>query len=450
MANIHTDKRVARGSTYAMPVAPVSSRSCCSVRSYRSHPSQQELPPTKPKRKRLKETIFEVKAETQKCKYHFIPFTNCLSAVRPNSHCTPNFAIILPDIPVPLEQYLVEQETPIATRDESEQTDVFRPKPIEREYYTRNLPKKRGIDASTQIEPEDNLFDFDWEVEPLLNVLIGKTLELGLMEVEEEAELEAIREDKANYMAKRAQERDEQFAAEAAEVKREQEKNVYKKEEQGRVQAEAEVAAKVFTIQSVKMLIEKSKVTAFEEMEKQGLFYDPDWKMVNDTFMPWLYGEVDTGFEEVKQAQGVVDDLIQASLVQQKRLQDARWMVGAAGAADRRIERDVRLDDEQKERLVRIFLEGKDLGLGPDPVGPIPILQDVPLDEVEESIQEWIKANVEGAPETPEGGYLKLAFDGADLDGSKTLQQLQEDGVAIGEESVLKGSQGIKDDGSED
>ena len=112
---------------------------------------------------------------------------------------------------------MVEQETPIATRDESEQTDVFRPKPIEREYYTRNLPKKRGIDASTQIETEDNLFDFDWEVEPLLNVLIGKNLELDLMEVEEEAELEAIREDKANYMADRAKEREEQFAAEAAE-----------------------------------------------------------------------------------------------------------------------------------------------------------------------------------------------------------------------------------------
>jgi len=394
--NIHSDRRVARGSTYAMPLAP------------------QELPPTKQKRKRLKETIFEVKAETQKY------------------------------IPVPLEQYLVEQETPIATRDESEQTDVFRPKPIEREYYTRNLPKKRGIDASTQIETEDNLFDFDWEVEPLLNVLIGKTLELGLMEVEEEAELEAIREDKANYMADRAKEREEQFAAEAAEVKRVLNKETYKKEEQGRVQAEAEVAAKVFTMQSVKLMIERSKVTAFEEMEKKGLFYDPDWKMVQDSFMPWLYETVDKGFEEVKQAQDVVDDLIQASLVEQMRLQNARWMVGASNSADSRIARDVRLATEQEARLVRIFLEGKELGLGPDPVGPIPILQDVPLDEVEQSIQEWIKTNIEGAPDTPEGGYLKLAFDGADLDGSKTLQELQQDGVSIGEESVISASKGVK------
>lgn len=257
--NIHSDPRVARGSTYAMPVAP------------------QEAPPLKPKRKRLKETIFEVKAETQKY------------------------------IPVPLEQYLVEQETPVEVRDESEQTDVFRPKPVEREYYTRNLPKKRGVDVSTQIEPEDNLFDFDWEVEPLLNVLIGKTLELGLMEVEEEAELEAIRKDKADFMAKRAQERDAEFAAEAAELKRVKEKDARVQREQERVRAEAEVAAKVFALQSVKLITGQSKTAAFKEMEKKGLFYDPDWKMVQDNFMPWLYKTVDSGFEEVKQAQAVVD-----------------------------------------------------------------------------------------------------------------------------------------------
>lgn len=85
---------------------------------------------------------------------------------------------------------------PTETRDEAEQTDVFLPKPPEKEYYTRNLPKKTGVDVSTQIEPQDQLFNFDIEVEPLLNVLIGKTLEVSLMEVEEEEELKAIRADK--------------------------------------------------------------------------------------------------------------------------------------------------------------------------------------------------------------------------------------------------------------
>jgi hypothetical protein len=37
------------------------------------------------------------------------------------------------------------------------------------------------------------LFDFDLEVEPLLEVLLGKVLEQGLMEVLQEEELTAMR-----------------------------------------------------------------------------------------------------------------------------------------------------------------------------------------------------------------------------------------------------------------
>jgi hypothetical protein len=55
------------------------------------------------------------------------------------------------------------------------------------------IPRKTGIDAATQIEGEDQLFNFDFEVAPLLSVLVGKTMEQALMEVEEHAELEAIR-----------------------------------------------------------------------------------------------------------------------------------------------------------------------------------------------------------------------------------------------------------------
>jgi hypothetical protein len=46
-------------------------------------------------------------------------------------------------------------------------------------------PEKRGEDAGTQIE-KGELFDFDEEVEPIINVLTFKTLEEARMEVLEE------------------------------------------------------------------------------------------------------------------------------------------------------------------------------------------------------------------------------------------------------------------------
>jgi len=74
------------------------------------------------------------------------------------------------------------------------QTDVFQPRPPTPKY----VPKKTGIDKITQIEDYD-LFDYDREVSPILNVLLTKSVEQALLEVEEETELEQIRKYKSEY-----------------------------------------------------------------------------------------------------------------------------------------------------------------------------------------------------------------------------------------------------------
>lgn len=72
--------------------------------------------------------------------------------------------------------------------DVQTQTEPF----IDRPPTPLFMPKKSGIDIATQIEAGD-LFDFDFEVEPILEVLVGKVLEQGLTEVMEEEELKAMR-----------------------------------------------------------------------------------------------------------------------------------------------------------------------------------------------------------------------------------------------------------------
>ncbi len=79
------------------------------------------------------------------------------------------------------------------------------------------VPAKTGVDVATEILPNDvshqnlpylseisnvlfikntpfQLFDFHIEVKPILEVLVGKTLEQALLEVCEEEELTSIRE----------------------------------------------------------------------------------------------------------------------------------------------------------------------------------------------------------------------------------------------------------------
>lgn len=60
------------------------------------------------------------------------------------------------------------------------------------------MPVKRGVDKKTLVE-DNELFSFEDEVEPILSVLCGKTLESARMEVLEEEELREMREQQDHY-----------------------------------------------------------------------------------------------------------------------------------------------------------------------------------------------------------------------------------------------------------
>lgn len=130
--------------------------------------------------------------------------------------------------------------------DESEvatQTDYF----LERPITPRYCPGKIGQDACTQIEPGEvrelkyfaiildrdkahlsdlahrsnaanflhreiyfQLFDYDIEVQPILEVLVGKTIEQSLIEVLEEEEIAALKEQQRRFLELRAAEKAEE------------------------------------------------------------------------------------------------------------------------------------------------------------------------------------------------------------------------------------------------
>lgn len=95
----------------------------------------------------------------------------------------------------------------IEEADVQTQTDAFLNRPATPLF----IPAKTGADVATQIEEGDvsffhmllvcvkistiifQLFDFDIEVKPILEVLVGKTVEQALMEVMEEEELASLR-----------------------------------------------------------------------------------------------------------------------------------------------------------------------------------------------------------------------------------------------------------------
>ena len=98
-------------------------------------------------------------------------------------------------IEVDLTEFLTEQnKEPAEEANVKVQTDEFLPKAPSPRY----VPKKTGIDKFTEIGDYD-LFDFDMEVQPILNVLLSKTCEQAILEVEEDTELDEIRKFKDEY-----------------------------------------------------------------------------------------------------------------------------------------------------------------------------------------------------------------------------------------------------------
>ena len=92
------------------------------------------------------------------------------------------------------ENFLEElTDRPVESNVET-QTEAF----LDRPPSPLFVPAKNGKDVETQIESGD-LFDFDLEVSPILDVLVGKTLEVSMLELMEEEELSAIRKQQEKF-----------------------------------------------------------------------------------------------------------------------------------------------------------------------------------------------------------------------------------------------------------
>ena len=92
---------------------------------------------------------------------------------------------------IDVSQYLIQQnESSVLTKTADNQTDEFVPRPPSPDY----IPAKIGVDVGTQVDDVGELFDFDKEVVPILEVIVQKTQEQALFEVQSEEELIRLEE----------------------------------------------------------------------------------------------------------------------------------------------------------------------------------------------------------------------------------------------------------------
>ncbi|NXO89494.1 RSPH3 protein, partial [Certhia brachydactyla] len=216
---------------------------------------------------------------------------------------------------VQTELYLEEISDRIIEIDGECQTDDF----LDRPPTPLFIPAKTGTDVATQIE-EGELFDFDIEVKPILEVLVGKTVEQALLEVMEEEELAQLWSHQRAFIELRN--------AEFAELQRleEQDRRIREEKERRRLEhleklrKQKETAEKIAARAFAQRYLADLIPSVFNNLHNSGFFYDPVERDIETEFLPWLMSEVEETLQKKVLGRMMLDSLIR--MVVEKRLDE--------------------------------------------------------------------------------------------------------------------------------
>ncbi|XP_076024151.1 radial spoke head protein 3 homolog isoform X2 [Genypterus blacodes] len=208
-------------------------------------------------------------------------------------------------IDVQTELYLEELSDVLETNNTECQTDAF----LDRPSTPLFIPTKSGKDVGTQIE-EGELFDFDREVQPLLEVLVGKTMEQALLEVMEEEELACLRAQQRAFQELRKAELAEVQRLEEQERRRNEEKEGRFAQQREALQKEKEVVEKLAACAYTQQYVADLLPAVFSSLRSQGYLYDPLEKDIETNFVPWLMGDVNFNLEKRHVARQLLDMII--------------------------------------------------------------------------------------------------------------------------------------------
>lgn len=303
-------------------------------------------------------------------------------------------------VAVDLTKHLVANEKPPETEVVESQTDEFLPEPPQEQYQ----PQRTGIDAHTQVE-EFELFDFDREVEPILDVLVMKTLEQSIMEVEEEHELASMSEFKSAWYDRQRS----MCAAWREQVEEEwvrwHEKELVLAKQRAQKEQDARVLLKIQAVNAAKEHLSKLVPNAKEDL-KELAFPDRDGLEIQRHFLPSLFKKVQEEVIAIKSAQLQIDAIAAECVTKEQ----AKWSESLQRQRAKSAElQKLRLEELQIRRgKIRILID--DGSGNPVPVGPIQLSSADTIDELQGRVYSWLQQNEPKiAAGWPHGVVLKLS-----------------------------------------
>jgi hypothetical protein len=209
-----------------------------------------------------------------------------------------------PKRPVDIRHNLIEEEKKKPMADIGMQCDKINYVDKEKPF----IPQKIGKDVGVQIEDGD-LFDFDRDVESILQVLCGKILEQTELELMEEAELKNIRETKENLIKKFKAQKEEIRGLELEEIENKKAKDnlvkIKRLEKLNKVDTQQKLVSRVFAKSFLKDFIPNTK----EDLKIRGFFKNYSQASIIDHFHFFVLEQSEVQIESKSQVEKSLSQL---------------------------------------------------------------------------------------------------------------------------------------------
>lgn len=211
------------------------------------------------------------------------------------------------------ELYLEELADKVEESNAHAQTDAF----LDRPSTPLFVPAKTGSDVATQILPGE-LFDFDLEVRPVLEVLVGKTTEQALMEVCEEEELATLRSHQRRFQQRRAAELAETQRLAEQDRRREDEKRRRVEQQREALRLEKETADKVAARLFAVNFLEDLVPAVLGTLNRNGYFSSATTRDLETDYLPWLMDCLHAQMSKDEIARKLLDLIIEEVIVKRR------------------------------------------------------------------------------------------------------------------------------------
>lgn len=190
-------------------------------------------------------------------------------------------------------------------REAETQTCIEFKKPVQVKF----IPKTSGLEISTQIEVGD-LFDFDAEVEPILEVIVGRALEESITDISREGELGRFRSSQMEFEKIRQAEMIEVQRLEQVELRKQQERVRRVNQEAARLEVSKIALAKTISVKIAKEALSNVCVDACNILRLKGVFRDPLLVEIEDHIVPILISGAITQGQVLEEENERITDLI--------------------------------------------------------------------------------------------------------------------------------------------